>query len=168
MRPCIYIIALIFPIVNTYLTQVVKLILTTDGHKPYLTAVHKAFDEEIDYAMLIKLYGVPEGAERRYTPAQCIGCEREVVKGAPDPDHISASYVERQNLSMPMSMRRFTRLTNAFSKKLENHAAAVALYFMWYNFGRVHQTLKTAPAVAAGVADHIWAVAEIVAPLDSN
>jgi len=142
--------------------------LTTDGHKPYLTAVDRAFGDEIDYAMLVKLYGEPTDGQKRYSPADCIGCERKVIKGRPDPEHISTSYAERQNLSMRMSMRRFTRLTNAFSKKVDNHAATLAVYFMWYNFGRVHQTLKTTPAVAAGVADHVWSVAEIVALLDSN
>ena len=136
--------------------------LTTDGHKAYLTAVDKAFGDEIDYAMLVKIYGDSLEGQKRYSPADCIGCEKHTVKGHPDPMHVSTSYAERQNLSMRMSMRRFTRLTNAFSKKVENHAAAVALYFMWYNFGRIHQTLKTTPAIAAGVADHVWTAEEIV------
>lgn len=141
--------------------------LTTDGHKPYLSAVDYAFGTEIDYATLVKLYGKdPAEDEKRYSPAVCIGCERTVVSGDPDPDHISTSHVERQNLSMRMSMRRFTRLTNAFSRKLENHMAAVALYFMWYNFGRVHQTLRVTPAMEAGVTDHVWSVEEIVALLE--
>lgn len=140
--------------------------LTTDGHKPYLAAIEDAFGANIDYATLVKIYGVDPSDERRYSPPVCLGCESKVVTGAPDPKHISTSYVERQNLSMRMSMRRFTRLTNAFSKKVENHAAAVALYFMWYNFGRVHQTLRVTPAMEAGVASHVWSVEEIVALLD--
>jgi IS1 family transposase len=140
--------------------------LTTDGHRPYLEAVEDAFGGEIDYAMLIKLYGQDPENERRYSPAHCIGTETRTVVGLPDPEHISTSYVERQNLTMRMGMRRFTRLTNAFSKKLQNLEAAVALHFMHYNFVRVHQTLKTTPAVAAGVADHEWRMAEIVALLD--
>jgi IS1 family transposase len=137
--------------------------LTTDGHKPYLSAVDYAFGTEIDYATLTKLYGKdPADDEKRYSPAVCIGCEINVVSGDPDPDHISTSHVERQNLSMRMSMRRFTRLTNAFSRKLENHMPAVALYFMWYNFGRVHQTLRVTPAMQAGVSNHVWSVEEIV------
>lgn len=136
--------------------------LTTDGHKPYLEAVEAAFGMEIDYATLTKIYGVDPQAERRYSPPVCLGCKSEIVSGSPDAKHISTSYVERQNLTMRMSMRRFTRLTNAFSKKVENHAAAVALYFMWYNFGRVHQTLRVTPAMEAGVADHVWTVEEIV------
>lgn len=136
--------------------------LTTDGHKPYLAAVEDAFGADIDYATLTKIYGVDPAGERRYSPPVCLGCESKVVQGAPDPKHVSTSYVERQNLTMRMSMRRFTRLTNAFSKKLENHTAAVALYFMWYNFGRIHQTLRVTPAMAAGVSAHVWTVEEIV------
>jgi IS1 family transposase len=141
--------------------------LTTDGHKPYLVAVDRAFGEEIDYAMLVKIYGESPEPQKRYSPATCIGCERHSVTGNPDPDHISTSYVERQNLTMRMSMRRFTRLTNGFSKKLENHGASVALYMMYYNFGRKHQTLGTTPAVKAGVADHIWSVEEIISLLET-
>jgi IS1 family transposase len=140
--------------------------LTTDGLRAYLEAVEDAFGGDIDYAQLVKLYGNDPEAERRYSPAKCIGTETHIVVGDPHPDHISTSYVERQNLTMRMGMRRFTRLTNAFSKKLENLAAAVALHFMHYNFVRVHQTLGTTPAMAAGVADHEWAVTEIVALLD--
>jgi IS1 family transposase len=140
--------------------------LTTDAHRPYLSAVEDAFGADIDYAMLQKLYGSDPQGEKRYSPAQCIGCKVETVTGDPDPKHISTSYVERHNLSMRMSMRRFTRLTNAFSKKVENHAAAVAVYFMYYNFGRVHQTLRVTPAMEAGVSDHVWTIAEIVALLD--
>jgi hypothetical protein len=139
--------------------------LTTDGQKPYLEAVEAAFGMDIDYAMLQKIYGADPGSERRYSPAVCIGCKSEDITGSPDPKHVSTSYVERQNLTMRMSMRRFTRLTNAFSKKLENHAAAIALYFMYYNFGRVHQTLRVTPAMEAGVSDHVWSVEEIVSLL---
>jgi len=142
--------------------------LTTDGHRPYLTAVPGAFGDEIDYAQLVKLYGPDPDGEKRYSPAKCVGTDTHVVSGVPDPAHISTSYVERQNLTMRMGMRRFTRLTNAFSKKVENLQCAVALHFMYYNFARVHQTLKTTPAVAAGIADHVWTVEEIVGLLDSN
>jgi IS1 family transposase len=142
--------------------------LTTDGLKAYLTAVDKAFGDEIDYAILVKIYGESAEPQKRYSPAVCVACERYPIKGDPDPKHVSTSYAERQNLTMRMSMRRFTRLTNAFSKKIENHAAAVALYFMYYNFARVHQTLKTTPAVKVGVADHVWSVDEIVALLDQQ
>jgi IS1 family transposase len=136
--------------------------LTTDGHKPYLQAVDENFGADIDYATLQKIYGASEDTMGRYSPAKCIGTDCKVVMGDPDPDHISTRYVERQNLTMRMSMRRFTRLTNAFSKKLDNHADAVALHFMYCNFVRKHQTLKTTPAVAAGIADHIWSIEELV------
>jgi IS1 family transposase len=140
--------------------------LTTDGLKTYLTAVKSAFGNEIDHAMLQKIYGeIDSEGQRRYSPATCIGCETKVVKA--NPDHISTCYVERQNLSMRMSIRRFTRLTNGYSRKVENHAAMVAVYFTWYNFGRVHHTLKTTPAVAVGVADHVWSVDEMVELLSS-
>jgi IS1 family transposase len=129
--------------------------LTTNGLKVYIKAVDKAFGDDVDYAMLVKVYGLTNDGEKRYSPAECLSCERHAMIGNPDPDHISTSYIERQNLTMRMSMRRFTRLTNAFSKKLENHAAAVALYMMYYNFGRKHQTLGTTPAVKAGIADHV-------------
>jgi IS1 family transposase len=142
--------------------------LTTDGLKVYINAIADSFGGDIDYAVLHKVYGMERPDSARYSPATCIGCEKKTVIGDPDLKHISTSYVERANLSMRMSMRRFTRLTNGFSKKIENHTAAVSLYFMWYNFGRVHQTLKTTPAVKAGVADHVWSVDEIVALLDSN
>lgn len=121
---------------------------------------------DVDSAVLEKIYGVDPQAERRYSPLVCLGCKVETITGDPDPKHISTSYVERQNLSMRMSMRRFMRLTNACSKKVENHAAAVALYFMYYNFGRVHQTLRVTPAMEAGVTDHVWPIEEIVALLD--
>ena len=136
--------------------------LTTDGYRVYLNAVEDAFGSEIDYAMLVKLYGEAPEAEKRYSPAQCLGARKEVVTGFPDRKHISTSYVERQNLTMRMSMRRFTRLTNAFSKKIENHAAAVALHYVWYNFGRVHQTLRVTPAMEAGLSDHVWSLEDIV------
>jgi len=142
--------------------------LTTDGLKVYLTAVEKAFGDEIDYAMLVKIFGESPEPQKRYSPAVCVACERYPITGDPDPAHVSTSYVERQNLNMRMGMRRFTRLTNAFSKKIENLAATVALYYTYYNFCRVHQTLKTTPAVKAGIADHVWSVDEIVALLDQQ
>ena len=127
-----------------------------------------AFDSEVDYAVLAKLYRADIEGYKRYSPAQCIGTKSEPILGNPNPKHISTSYIEHQNLTMRMSMRRFTRLTNAFSKKIENHAAAVALFYMYYNFGRKHQTLGTSPAVAAGVANHIWSIAEIVGLIDER
>lgn len=140
--------------------------VTTDGHKAYLEAVEGAFGMDADYAMLQKIYGAPTDAEqRRYSPAKCIGADMKVISGNPDPKHVSTSYVERQNLTMRMSMRRFTRLTNGFSKKIENHIAAIALYFMYYNFCRVHQTLRVTPAMEAGISDHVWSVDELVALL---
>ncbi len=139
--------------------------LTTDGHKVYLEAVEGAFGSEIDYAMLVKLYEGDSGkqapAERRYSPAVCTGAREQRVTGNPDPAHVSTSYVERQNLTMRMSMRRFTRLTNAFSKKVENHKAMIALHYMHYNFGRIHKTLRVTPAMEAGVSDHVWSLEEI-------
>jgi len=125
------------------------------------------FGEEIDHAQLHKIYGENNDGQKRYSPAVCIGCERKRVTGDPDPDHISTSYVERSNLSMRMSMRRFSRLTNAFSKKIENHAASIAIYFTWYNFGRVHQILKTTRAIEAGVANHAWKMEDMVALLEA-
>jgi IS1 family transposase len=142
--------------------------LTTDGHRVYLDAVEYNFGNGVDYSMLVKLYGEDRAGEARYTSAQCISARPVPILGNPNPKHISTSYVERQNLTMRMSMRRFTRLTNAFSKKIENHAAAVALYFMYYNFGRIHQTLRVTPAMEAGVSDHVWSIEEILALLDSN
>jgi IS1 family transposase len=140
--------------------------LTTDGHRAYLTAVEDGFRHDIDYAMLVKLYGSdPEQGNVRYSPAKIKSASREVIRGNPDPAHISTSYAERSNLTMRMGMRRFTRLTNGFSKKVENHAAAVALHFMHYNFARIHQTLRVTPAMAAGVSDHVWELEEIVALL---
>jgi hypothetical protein len=128
----------------------------------YLEAVESALNEDIDYSMLVKIYRSSGDPETRYSPAKCIGCESKAISGTPDPKHVSTSYVERQNLTMRMSMRRVTRLTNVFSKKLANHAAMVALYFMYYNFGRVHQTLRVTPAMEAGIADHVWSIEEIV------
>lgn len=140
--------------------------LTTDGHRVYLDAVESAFGSGIDYSMLVKLYGNDVESEVRYSPAECIGTRVIPIIGNPDPKHISTSYVERQNLTMRMRMRRFTRLTNAFSKKVENHGWAVALYFMHYNFCRIHQTLRVTPAMEAGISDHVWSVEEVVSLLD--
>lgn len=140
--------------------------ITTDGHKAYLEAVENAFGADIDYAMLQKIYGAPSTDEqRRYSPARCIGCDLKVVSGDPDPAHVSTSYVERQNLTMRMSIRRFTRLTNAFSKKVDNHRHMVALHYMYYNFCRVHQTLRVTPAMEAGISDHVWTLEELIALL---
>lgn len=139
--------------------------ITTDAHKAYLEAVEDAFGADIDYAQLQKIYGASNENETRYSPARCIGCEMKTVSGNPDPKHVSTSFVERQNLSMRMSIRRFTRLTNAFSKKLENHAAAVAIWFMYYNFCRVHQTLRVTPAMEAGISNHVWTIEEMCALL---
>src|SRR5271157_97415 len=137
--------------------------LTTDGHRVYAEAVEGAFGADIDYAMLVKIYGASnDSPESRYSPATCIGCRTGVLAGDPDPKHISTSFVERQNLSMRMGMRRFTRLTNGFSKKLENHGHAVALYFMHYNFCRVHRTLRVTPAMEAGLTDRVWSLEELM------
>jgi IS1 family transposase len=138
--------------------------LTTDGHKAYLEAVEDAFAGEIDYAVLVKLYGPAKDYtnEVRYSPCVCTGSRRTPVSGNPEQRHISTSYVERQNLTMRMSMRRFTRLTNGFSKKITNHEAAVALYFMHYNFCRILQTLRVTPAMEAGLSDHVWEIEEII------
>jgi IS1 family transposase len=140
--------------------------LTSDGHRPYLTAVDAAFGDDVDYAMLVKIYGSDPQAEVRYSPAKCLGADKQPKIGNPDSKHISTSYVERSNLTMRMHMRRFTRLTNAFSKKLENHAAAIALHTMYYNFVRIHQTLRITPAMAAGVSKTLWNVSDIVAMLE--
>ena len=140
--------------------------LTTDGHKAYLDAVAESFGCYVDYAMLIKLFGEAPKEEKRYSPAACKGIKKVRVAGHPDPAHVSTSFVERQNLTMRMAMRRFTRLTNAFSKKLENMEAAVALHFMYYNFVRVHQTLRVTPAMEAGVATHPWEISDIIDLLD--
>ena len=139
--------------------------LTADGFRPYLQAVEDAFGPDVDFAILQKIYGVPEGGEKRYSPLECIGTETKVIEGNPDPKHISTSFVERQNLTMRMHMRRFTRLTNAFSKKVENHAHAVALHFMYYNYVKIHKAHRMTPAMAAGVTDRLWEVADIVGVL---
>lgn len=135
--------------------------LTTDGHRPYLEAVEAGFGGEVDYAMLIKLYGRAVEPDTRYSPPECVGSQKTPISGSPDPDHITTSFVERQNLTMRMRMRRFTRLTNAFSKKLENHEHSVALYTMHYNFVRRHQTIRMPPALKAKVATRVWTVEDI-------
>ncbi|MEW6405432.1 MAG: IS1 family transposase [Chloroflexota bacterium] len=140
--------------------------LTTDGHRAYLEAVEGAFGADIDYAMLVKIYGEDPEGERRYSQAKCIRAEPTPITGKPNQSHISTSFVERQNLTMRMSMRRFTRLTNAFSKKVENLAHAVALHFMFYNFARIHKTLRVSPAMEAGVSDHLWTLEEIANLID--
>jgi IS1 family transposase len=140
--------------------------LTSDGHKAYLIGVAGSFGDKVDYAQLVKLYGKEPGGERRYSPPTCIGAVPNAVYGDPDPKHISTSFAERQNLNMRMGMRRFTRLTNAFSKKIENHIHAVAIYFMHYNFVRIHQTLKISPAMAAGVTDKLWEMSDMVKVLE--
>jgi IS1 family transposase len=144
--------------------------LTTDGYRAYIEAVANAFGEQVDFAQLVKMYA-PEGGktpERRYSPSVCTGAKPMPIVGSPEPRHISTSMVERQNLTMRMFMRRFTRLTNGFSKKVENHIHAVALHFMWYNFGRVHGTLGVTPAFAAGLTDHRWTVEEVIGLIDSQ
>lgn len=144
--------------------------LTTDGHSSYPPAVAEVFGIDIDFAQLVKTYRIEHGVspERRYSPPVCVGAMRLAVEGSPDEDHISTSYVERQNLNMRMGMRRFTQLTNAFSKKVENHCHSLALYFLYYNFVRLHKTLKVSPAIAAGVADKLWNVEDIVALIDAR
>jgi IS1 family transposase len=143
--------------------------LTTDGHRVYADAVEDAFGADIDYAMLVKIYGASnENPESRYSPATCIGCRTGVLAGNPDPDYISTSFVERSNLSMRMGMRRFTRLTNGFSKKVENHGHMVALYFMHFNFCRVHRTLRVTPAMEAGITDHVWEIEELIGLMGAN
>ena len=141
--------------------------ITTDGHRAYAEAVEGAFGMNVDYAMLIKLYGAPsDRPDTRYSPAACIGTRTGVLSGNPDRDHISTSYVERQNLNLRMGVRRFTRLTNAFSKKFENHCHMVAIYHAYYNFCRVHQTLRVTPAMEAGITDHVWSLEELVGLLE--
>lgn len=149
--------------------------MTTDGHKAYLEAVEGAFGCDVDYAMLVKIYGAaPESAKGRYSPADCTGIRKTKIEGEPDLAHVSTSYVERANLTMRMHNRRFTRLTNAFSKKFENHAHMVALYAVWYNFCRIHKSLRVSPAMAAGVADRLWSLEDVAtmveaaAPLQSK
>jgi len=141
--------------------------ITTDGHKAYLDAVESTFGADVDYAQLHKIYGASLENETRYSPAVCIGCDMKTVSGNPDPKHVSTSYVERQNLTMRMHMRRFTRLTNGFSKKIDNHAYAVALHFMYCNFVRIHQTLRVTPAMEANLSDHAWELSELVALLSN-
>ena len=141
--------------------------LTTDGHRAYLEAVEGAFGGDIDYAQLVKLYGAShESAKGRYSPADCIGIRKERIEGSPDPKHISTSYVERNNLTMRMQMRRFSRLTNAFSKKIENHCHSLALYFVWYNWIRIHKAHKLTPAMAAGITDKLMEMKDIVDLMD--
>ena len=142
--------------------------LTTDGNKTYLDAVERAFGDDIDYAMLVKHYGpAPEGPQRCYSPADCTGATKETITGAPAAQHINTSYVERANLTMRMQMRRFTRLTNAFSKKFENHAHMVALYAVWYNFVKMHKTIRMTPAMAAKVTDRLWSMEDLAAMVDA-
>ncbi|HTW66293.1 MAG TPA: IS1 family transposase [Bryobacteraceae bacterium] len=142
--------------------------LTSDGLSVYLAAVERAFRGQVDYAQLVKIYGNDPEGHKRYSPAECIACEKHVMAGNPDPDHVSTSYIERANLTMRMGMRRFTRLTNAFPKKIENHMSAVALHMLHYNFVRIHQTLRVTPAMAAGVSDRLWEISDIVALLDQK
>jgi IS1 family transposase len=140
--------------------------LTSDGHRPYLEAVEAAFGGDIDYAMLVKIYGAAPEGQRRYSPAICTGARKHVIEGDPNPKHISTSFSERQNLNIRMGNRRMTRLTNAFSKKAENHAHMMAIYFMHYNFVRIHQTLKITPAIAAGVTKRLWEMPDMVKVLE--
>ena len=145
--------------------------LTTDGHKIYVEAVEDAFGTDIDYAMLVKHYSNPSdyrAAEKRYSPSKFVSADKRRIVGNPDIDEVSTSYVERSNLTMRMNVRRFTRLTNAFSKKLENHMHAISLYFMHYNFCRVHKTLRVTPAMEAGLTDHIWEIEEVIMMSDTN
>jgi len=141
--------------------------LTSDGHKAYLEAVEGAFGGDIDYAMLVKIYGNPPEGEKRYSPAECIGAVKYRIEGNPDPAHVSTSYSERNNLNIRMHSRRMTRLTNAFSKKIDNHAHAMALHFLYYNFVRVHKTLRMSPAMAAGVTKHLWEIGNVVDVLEA-
>jgi len=143
--------------------------LTSDGHRAYLEAVEGAFGGDVDYAMLVKIYGnSPEAAKGRYSPAECIGAKKERIEGNPDPKYVSTSYAERQNLTMRMHMRRFTRLTNAFSKKFENHAHMVAMYAVWYNWIRIHKTLRVTPAMEAKLTKRLWSWEEIVKAMDAD
>jgi IS1 family transposase len=142
--------------------------LTSDGHKAYLEAVEGSFGADVDYAQLVKLYGAsPESAKGRYSPAECTGIKKTPIEGSPDPKHISTSYVERQNLTMRMSMRRFTRLTNGFSKKLENHVHALAIYFVFYNWMRQHKTLRVSPAMAAGLTSTLMSWEDLISMMDA-
>jgi IS1 family transposase len=141
--------------------------LTSDGHRAYLEAVEGAFGGDVDYAQLVKIYGTPPEGEKRYSPAECIGAVKTRIEGNPDSKHVSTSYVERSNLTIRMHTRRFTRLTNAFSKKVENHAHAVALHMMYYNFVRIHKTLRMTPAMAAGVTKRLWEMTDVVDVLEA-
>jgi IS1 family transposase len=140
--------------------------LTSDGHRAYLEAIEGAFGGDVDYAMLVKIYGAAPEGQRRYSPAICTGAHKHIIEGKPDPKHVSTSFSERQNLNIRMGNRRMTRLTNAFSKKAENHAHMMAIYFMHYNFVRIHQTLKITPAMAAGVTSNLWEMADMVSVLE--
>lgn len=140
--------------------------ITSDGHKPYLEAIEGAFGGDVDYAMLVKVYGAAPEGQRRYSPAICTGAHKHRVEGNPDPKHVSTSFVERQNLNIRMGNRRMTRLTNAFSKKAENHAHMMSIYFIHYNFVRIHQTLKVTPAMAAGVTSKLWEMSDMVKVLE--
>ncbi|RYC29611.1 DDE domain-containing protein [Lichenibacterium minor] len=142
--------------------------LTTDGHRAYLDAVEGAFGCDVDFAQLVKIYGAAPGPAGRYSPAECTGAKKVKVEGKPDMAHVSTSYVERQNLTMRMHMRRFTRLTNAFSKKFENHAHMVALYAVWYNFVRVHKSLRVSPAMAAGISDRLWSMEDLASLVQAD
>jgi hypothetical protein len=137
--------------------------LSTDGFRPYINAIQAIFGHTIDYGMLVKEYGESPEAEKRYSPAKCIGCKREEIVGDPDPNRICTSHIERQNLTLRMQIRRLTRLTNAFSKKWENLRAALCLHFAYYNFCRIHGSLRVTPAMEAGLTDHIWSIAELIA-----
>ncbi|MDD5585760.1 MAG: IS1 family transposase [Alphaproteobacteria bacterium] len=142
--------------------------LTSDGHKAYIEAVEAAFGTDVDYAMLVKIYGENTEGQKRYSPAECVGTRKEVIRGNPDPKQVSTSFAERQNLNIRMGNRRFTRLTNAFSKKIENHFYALAIYFMHYNFARIHQTLRVSPAMAASVSETLWSMEDIVRMVDES
>lgn len=143
--------------------------LTSDGHKAYLEAVEEAFGADVDYAQLVKMYGAaPESMKGRYSPAECTGIRKTRIEGEPEIEKVSTSYVERQNLTMRMHMRRFTRLTNAFSKKVENHEASIALHFMYYNFVKIHKTLKCTPAMAAGVTPNLWSMEDVVKLIEAD
>ncbi len=141
--------------------------ITTDGHRPYLEAIEAAFGTEVDYAMLVKLYGPAQEGQRRYSPAECTGAIKTRITGAPDMEHVSTSYAERNNLNVRMHSRRMTRLTNAFSKKMENHAHAMALHFLYYNFVRIHKTLRMTPGMAAKVTERLWEIGDVVNMLEA-
>lgn len=141
--------------------------LTTDGHRAYLDAVDQAFGIDVDFAQLVKLYGETRDPEHRYSPADCVGCRPTRIMGNPDPKHVSTSYVERLNLSLRMHIRRYTRLTNGHSKKISNHAHHLAIYFTYYNFVRLHQSIRSTPAMSAGIAKRLWEMEDLVALLDA-